>query len=137
MLQTAPLEMTKSFVKQITVDSFIKLCMDTLFHKNNQQPIKQAGIRESVGEMITVMLEEDPENSPSYVAVDLSNLPPVGKRDVDSAQLLSEIKELRASVALLTAGHKDLIHVAGQATDWSTGGDAYQSIRGAALWHRS
>ena len=116
----------KHQLKQVPVDSLIKLCVDfyskedilqakrILFDKNNRQPNQWAGIKESIHEMISVMLEEDPENSPSYVGIDLSNLPPEGNRDITTAQLLSEIKELRASVALLTAGHKNLMELVGQ-----------------------
>ena len=116
----------KHQLKQVPVDSLIKLCVDfyskedilqarrILFDKHNRQPNQWAGIKGSTHEMISVMLEEDPENSPSYVAIDLSNLPPVGNRDITTAQLLSEIKELRASVALLTTGHKNLMELVGQ-----------------------
>lgn len=116
-------------MKQLPADTLVKLCEDfyseqnvteaknivyRLSNKQNRRNVKHTGsnkTRNNLLDMYKLLQEEEPDNAPQYAAIDLSNMPPVSCRNVDTLHLLREIAEIKSSVSLLSMGHRDLTQI--------------------------
>ncbi|XP_070546548.1 uncharacterized protein [Ptychodera flava] len=104
----------------LAFDDIVKLCVDTYSvtdievakslvfdvcrEFSSRRLIRRQGLNKSqsnVQDIVTLLLEVDPENIPTFVAQDLTKLPPVDYNYVDMSSLLSKFNRMKVDLDCL------------------------------------
>jgi hypothetical protein len=116
----------------IPVDNIVNLCADfysadevftaktILFETvetNGKRLISRTGVdktKNNMFDILRVMIELKPEETPVFYARDLANLPPLGHNSTDVLKLLEEIQNMKKDIRLLTEAQTSLTELVKQ-----------------------
>ena len=105
------------FYTDEVVEASKQVLFETAFSNRNEEPPHQYNHKrrgqdkksKNIQDIISVFLELPPHVTPSYVAKDLSNLPPLNMNCFDVSALVKDIEALKLHVAVLHESHRVLL----------------------------
>ena len=115
-------------IDEVPADVLIKICAEfysskeitkqkkILFETVIKTSVRYSRKRNSaddVRDIIKVFLQAEAKSMPQYVAVDLSNLPPLDLSNFDVMKLMKEIEAVKNSVKLITDSQTDIAGILG------------------------
>ena len=102
-------KLMSDFYADEVVEASKQVLFETAFSNRNEEPPHQYSHKrrgqdkksKNIQDIISVFLELPPHVTPSYVAKDLSNLPPLNMNCFDVSALVKDIEALKLHVAVL------------------------------------
>ena len=110
-------KLMSDFYTDEVVEASKQVLFETAFSNRNAEPPHQYSHKrrgqdkksKNIQDIISVFLELPPHVTPSYVAKDLSNLPPLSMNCFDVSALVKDIEALKLHVAVLHESHRVLL----------------------------
>ena len=110
-------KLMSDFYTDEVVEASKQVLFETAFSNRNEEPPHQYSHKrrgqdkksKNIQDIISVFLELPPHVTPSYVAKDLSNLPPLNMNCFDVSALVKDIEALQLHVAVLHESHRVLL----------------------------
>ena len=110
-------KLMSNFYTDEVVEASKQVLFETAFSNRNAEPPHQYSHKrrgqdkksKNIQDIISVFLELPPHVTPSYVAKDLSNLPPLNMNCFDVSALVKDIEALKLHVAVLHESHRVLL----------------------------
>ena len=120
-MNVVPFDVLVKQMSDFYTDEFVaaskQVLFETAFSNRNAEPPHQYSHKrrgqdkksKNIQDIISVFLELPPHVTPSYVAKDLSNLPPLNMKCFDVSALVKDIEALKLHVTVLHESHRVLL----------------------------